>query len=68
VAGFDDIAEGRFHSPSLITIAADLDVLSQQALRLLLLRVGGDKSPATSIKVSWTLPVRESSVERGVVA
>jgi DNA-binding LacI/PurR family transcriptional regulator len=65
VVGFDDIAEGRFHSPSLTTIAADLDALSQQALRLLLLRVGGDKSPATSIKVPWTLQIRESTAGRG---
>ena len=64
IAGFDDIAEGRFHSPSLTTIAADLDVLSEEALRLLLLRVGGEKSPAASVKVPWTLQIRESTVGR----
>ena len=64
VAGFDDIAEGRFHSPSLTTIAADLDVLSEEALRLLLLRVGGEKPPAASVKVPWTLQIRESTIGR----
>ena len=64
VAGFDDIAEGRFRSHSLTTIAADLDVLSEQALGLLLLRVGGEKSAAASVKVPWTWRVRESTVGR----
>lgn len=64
VAGFDDIAEGRFFNPTLTTVAADLDVLSQEALRLLLQRVDGDDSPAVSVKVPWTLRIRESTVGR----
>ncbi|HEY5822301.1 MAG TPA: LacI family DNA-binding transcriptional regulator [Propionibacteriaceae bacterium] len=64
VAGFDDIAEGRFLTPTLTTVAADLAVLSREALRLLLLRVGGDTSPAVSVKVPWTLQIRESTVGR----
>lgn len=66
VAGFDDIAEGRFSNPTLTTVAADLGVLSGEALRLLLLRVGGDTSPAVSVKVPWTLQIRESTVGRSV--
>ena len=61
VAGFDNIAEGAVPHPTLTTIAADLDVLSHEALRLLLLRVGGDMSAAVSVKVPWTLRVREST-------
>ena len=64
VAGFDDIAEGRFSSPTLTTVAADLDVLSREALRLLLLRLGGADLPPVSVKVPWTLRVRESTVGR----
>ena len=45
-------------------MAADLDVLSGEALRLLLLRVDGDATPAVSIKVPWTLRIRESTVGR----
>ncbi len=64
VAGFDDIAEGQFSTPTLTTIAADLDVLSEQALRLLLARVSGGTSLAESVSVPWTLRVRESTVGR----
>lgn len=68
VAGFDDIAEGQFFNPTLTTVAADLDVLSREAIRLLLLRVGGDSSPAVSIKVPWALQIRESTVGRSWTA
>jgi DNA-binding LacI/PurR family transcriptional regulator len=62
IAGFDDIAEGQFYNPTLTTVAADLDVLSGEAL---LLRVDGDTPPAvSSIKVPWTLRIRESTVGR----
>lgn len=64
VAGFDDIAEGRFFNPTLTTVAADLDVLSREALRLLLLRVNGGSAPAVSVKVPWTLKIRESTIGR----
>jgi DNA-binding LacI/PurR family transcriptional regulator len=66
VAGFDDIAEGRYFTPNLTTIAADLDVLSEEALRLLVLRLSGAEAPAVSVKVPWTLRVRESTVGRPV--
>ena len=64
VAGFDDIAEGRYSTPTLTTVAADLDVLSAEALRLLLLRLGGGDVPAAAATVPWTLRVRESTVGR----
>jgi len=64
VAGFDDIAEGHFFNPSLTTVSADLDVLSREALRLLLQRVAGDDSPAVSVRVPWTVQIRESTAGR----
>ena len=65
VAGFDDIAEGRYSSPTLTTVAADLDVLSSEALRLLLRRLDGGPQPAESVAVPWTLRARESTLGRG---
>jgi DNA-binding LacI/PurR family transcriptional regulator len=64
VAGFDNIAEGRFYSPSLTTIGADLDVLSREAVRMLVSRVEGSHREAESVEVPWTLEVRESTVGR----
>lgn len=63
VAGFDDIPEGRYSSPTLTTVAADLDVLSEEALRLLLLRLQGEE-PSGSVRVPWSLRVRESTTGR----
>ncbi|HEX8488007.1 MAG TPA: LacI family DNA-binding transcriptional regulator [Propionibacteriaceae bacterium] len=64
VAGFDNIAEGHFYSPSLTTVAADLDVLSRSAMRLLISRVEGSERAAESLQVPWSLEVRESTVGR----
>lgn len=61
VAGFDNIEEGRFSNPTLSTISSDLDVLTSEALRLLLSRVKGVESPPTSVSVPWTLHAREST-------
>lgn len=64
VAGFDDIAEGRFSNPTLTTISVDLEVLAAQALRLLLSRVEGHDRSAESVQVPWTLEIRESTIGR----
>jgi DNA-binding LacI/PurR family transcriptional regulator len=64
VAGFDNIAEGRFYNPSLTTVAADLDVLSRAAMRLLVSRVEGSEREAESPEVPWSLEVRESTAGR----
>lgn len=61
VAGFDDIEEGRFSHPTLSTISTDLDVLTSEALRLLISRVKGEESAPTSMLVPWTLRAREST-------
>ncbi len=64
VAGFDDIAEGRFATPSLTTVAADLTVLSREALRLLIARIENKATGPESVVVPWTLQVRESTAGR----
>ena len=64
IAGFDDIAEGRFSNPTLTTVSADLDVLSREALRLLLSRIDSTERPAESVAVPWSLKVRESTTRR----
>ncbi|MFK5633952.1 MULTISPECIES: LacI family DNA-binding transcriptional regulator [unclassified Ornithinimicrobium] len=61
VAGFDDIPEGRFHTPSLTTITPDLDALTSQVLDLLLARVEGSTAPPQHPSVPWALTVREST-------
>jgi DNA-binding LacI/PurR family transcriptional regulator len=65
IAGFDDIAEGRFHTPSLTSVAADLEVLSQEAFRLLIKRVERTEAQPESVRVPWTLKIRESTAGRG---
>lgn len=62
VIGFDDIAEGRFHIPSLTTIAPDKDYIGEAAVALLERRLS-DKSPseAEEIEVGFELVAREST-------
>ncbi|MBM7798984.1 DNA-binding LacI/PurR family transcriptional regulator [Microlunatus panaciterrae] len=62
VAGFDDIAEGRFSNPTLTTVSVDLQELSRQALRLLISRIDGSTTPAESIIIPYRLELRESTV------
>ncbi len=64
VAGFDDIPEGRFHAPSLTTVAPDLDILTTSVLDLLIARIQGTDRPAEQVSVPWQLMVRESTVGR----
>ncbi len=61
VAGFDDIAEGRFHAPSLTTISPDLEVLTRSVLDLLVRRIEGWSAPPEHPVVPWTLHHREST-------
>lgn len=67
IAGFDDIAEGRYTTPSLTTVSPDLDLLSRSALEVLLDRIEGtagtarEVSTAREISVPWRLVVREST-------
>jgi DNA-binding LacI/PurR family transcriptional regulator len=62
VAGFDDIEEASFSSPTLTTIAPDKEAIAQKAVTLLARRLDppGEWQPA-NITVGHTLVVREST-------
>ncbi|MCA0290891.1 MAG: substrate-binding domain-containing protein [Actinobacteria bacterium] len=61
IAGFDDIPEGRYHTPTLTTIAPDLGALTMSVLDLLIRRIEGGAGPAERVEVPWSLQVREST-------
>ncbi len=64
VAGFDDIAEGQFSIPTLTTVAADLDVLAREAIRLLIHRIQKIPESPERPTVPWRLQLRESTMGR----
>ncbi|MBG6054921.1 DNA-binding LacI/PurR family transcriptional regulator [Salinibacterium sp. CAN_S4] len=61
VAGFDDIEEGRFATPTLTTIRPDKAQIAAVALSLLSDRIGGDDSPAREVTLDYELVIRSSS-------
>jgi DNA-binding LacI/PurR family transcriptional regulator len=62
VVGFDDIEDGRYHSPSLTTISPDKEWLADQTVALLLDRIGGNGEDARrTLTVPYTLEIREST-------
>jgi DNA-binding LacI/PurR family transcriptional regulator len=62
VIGFDDIEDGRYHTPSLSTISPDKDWLAEQAVSLLLERISGTGDPTPrDLAVPYTLEVRETT-------
>lgn len=62
VAGFDDILEGRYTSPSLSTVTPDLDFLVDRVLDLLIARINGSEAPGERVNVPWELTLRESTL------
>lgn len=62
VAGFDDIMEGRYTTPSLTTVTPDLDFLVGAVLDQLTERITGAKGPGRRINVPWELTLRESTL------
>jgi DNA-binding LacI/PurR family transcriptional regulator len=65
VIGIDDIEEGRYHTPSLSTIAPDKQMIARLATDLLIQRIEGKRaeSPRHHI-VPFELIARESTVAR----
>jgi DNA-binding LacI/PurR family transcriptional regulator len=62
VVGFDDIEDGRYHSPSLTTISPDKEWLAENAVSLLLERITGTGDPRRrDLAVPYTLEIREST-------
>jgi DNA-binding LacI/PurR family transcriptional regulator len=65
IAGFDDIEDGRFATPSLTTIAPDKDELARVAVDLLSSRIAGEpQAPPREVQAAHRLVVRESTVGR----
>ncbi len=61
IVGFDDVPEGRFHTPSLTTVAPDLPALAELALDRLILAIEGDSQGPERIFIPWSLQIREST-------
>ncbi|MDX6262886.1 MAG: hypothetical protein QOH84_4574 [Kribbellaceae bacterium] len=65
VVGFDDIEDGRYHSPSLTTISADKEWLAENAVGLLLDRIAGTgEVDRRDLTVPYTLQIRESTTTK----
>ena len=65
VAGFDDIDEGRYSTPTLTTISPDKEAIGRRAVASLLGRLQGTRVAAPEeVQVPFTLVVRESTVGR----
>ncbi len=70
VMGFDDIEDGRYHTPSLSTVAPDKHQIAQLAVERLVARLGRDSDDEANHSPSelWAehrLMVRESTVGVG---
>ncbi|NEE01660.1 LacI family DNA-binding transcriptional regulator [Phytoactinopolyspora halotolerans] len=61
VAGFDDIEDGRYSSPTLTTVSPDIPFLAAEAVRLIVRRLADPDAPATDVEVPFTVQVREST-------
>ncbi|WP_431896891.1 LacI family DNA-binding transcriptional regulator [Micromonospora haikouensis] len=65
VAGFGDIEDGCFSTPTLTTVAPDKERLARLAVDLLADRIGGDRSgPPRALTVPYRLDTRESTLGR----
>ena len=64
VAGFDDVEDGRYSSPSLTTVAPDVPFLAEQAVRLIVRRLADADAKAERIEVPFKLQIRESTTGR----
>jgi DNA-binding LacI/PurR family transcriptional regulator len=61
VVGWDNIVDTEYVSPTLTSVAPDLDALAEQTIEALLDRIDGNREPARTFVVPHTLMVRESS-------
>jgi DNA-binding LacI/PurR family transcriptional regulator len=65
VAGFDDIEDGRYSTPTLTTVSPDIPFLADEAVRLLARRVVEPDAPAEDVAVPFTIETRESTIGAG---
>jgi LacI family transcriptional regulator, repressor for deo operon, udp, cdd, tsx, nupC, and nupG len=61
VVGWDNIVDGRYHTPSLTSVAPDLHALADTTMNALMSRIEGDRSPSGNYRVPHRLVLRESS-------
>lgn len=63
VAGFDDIEEARFASPSLTTVSPGMDEIAERSIGLLLDRVEGREAGngGVHVEAGFVLKIRESA-------
>ncbi|WP_284975715.1 LacI family DNA-binding transcriptional regulator [Arthrobacter sp. efr-133-TYG-104] len=61
VAGFDDIADGRYAVPSLTTVSFDKRKIAKEALRLLTERMADRSHAQRVVSVDFSIVERESS-------
>ena len=61
VAGFDDIDEGSFSTPTLTTIDPGRREIARAAVQLLIDRMNGDGSASREIVAPYALHIREST-------
>lgn len=63
VAGFDDIDEARFASPSLTTVSPGMDEIAERSVALLLDRIAGRETADRGVHVEagFELKIRESA-------
>ncbi|BCJ56471.1 LacI family transcriptional regulator [Actinoplanes sp. NBRC 14428] len=62
VAGFDDVEDGRYATPSLTTVSPDKTAIAREALACLADRLTGDRAaPARRIVIPYALTVRDST-------
>lgn len=63
VAGFDDIDEARFASPSLTTVSPGMDEIAERSIALLLDRIAGRETADRGVHVEagFELKIRESA-------
>jgi len=63
VAGFDDIDEARFASPSLTTVSPGMDEIAERSITLLLDRIAGREASGHGMHVEagFELKIRESA-------
>jgi LacI family repressor for deo operon, udp, cdd, tsx, nupC, and nupG len=61
VVGWDNIVDGAFLTPTLSTVAPDLETLADKTFEALIARISGSREPAQVHIVPHQLIVRESS-------
>ncbi|MGW1345036.1 LacI family DNA-binding transcriptional regulator [Kribbella sp. NPDC002412] len=61
VVGWDNIVDGRYLSPSLSSVATDMDLLADRTFEALISRIQGNRDPARVYTVPHNLIIRESS-------